>query len=71
MQEKKDLIVGLASILCLVSNNTWDVRKIQNTETILYNTTYYQYLDIDNLFSMYLCTYIKHLSMPSIAFWDV
>ena len=41
---KKDLIVGLESILCLVANNTWDGRKIQNTETILYgasNTPYY------------------------------
>ena len=34
---KKNLIGGLESILCLVSNNTWDGRKIQNTETILYN----------------------------------
>ena len=36
MQEKKDLMVGLESILCLVGNSTWDDRKIKNTETILY-----------------------------------
>ena len=39
MQEKKDLIVGLESILCLVANNAWDGRKIQNTETILYRAS--------------------------------
>ena len=42
MQEKKDLIGGLESILCLVANNTWDGRKIQNTETI----TYYALLSV-------------------------
>ena len=60
MQEKKNLIVGLECILCLVANNTWDGKKIQNTETISYRaskqrhlktrfTPYYQHTDIDNL----------------------
>ena len=47
MQEKKYLIVGLESILCLVANNTWDGRKIQNTETILYRASKQSHLKLD------------------------
>ena len=36
---KRDLIAGFESMLCLVANNTWDGRKIQNTETILYKAS--------------------------------